>query len=201
MDPTWYMGHRLKIRWRSTVDRKSLGTKIVTAEESDKIYPWGWIRWKVDLIKFAKSARTSQSESVWSRGIHHNLVLSCSPNPAGANPLPFWSSPSFQSKTRVHASPLSKYDGQEFKNEFTWWLSWRARARVVGPSGAGDGVGVGVVLMASSKMIPSLWYVWCKPCNYLAVRWTLSPDRPKWASTWPTSPRSSTRCSQKDLRA
>jgi hypothetical protein len=128
MDPTWYMGHRLKIRWRSTVDRKSLGTKIVTAEESDKIYPWGWIHWKVDLINFAKSARTSQSESVWSRGIHHKLVLSCSPNPAGANPLPFWSSPSFLCKTRVHASPLSKYDGQEFKNELTWWLSWRARA-------------------------------------------------------------------------
>jgi hypothetical protein len=199
MDPTWYMGHRSKIRWRSTVDRKSLGIKIVTAEESDKIYPWGWICWKVDLICFPKSARTSQSESVWSRGIHHKLVLSCSPNPAGANPPPFWSSPSFLSKTRVHASPLSKYDGQEFKNELIWWLSWQARAWVIGPSGAGDGVGV--VLMCSSKMIPSLWYVRCKPCNYLAVRWTLSPDRLKRASTWPISPRSSTRCAQKDLWA
>jgi hypothetical protein len=138
-------------RWQ-----KSFGTKIVTAEESNKIYPWGWIRWKLDLISFPKSARTSQSESVWSR-IHHKLVLSCSPNPVGANPLPFWSSPSFLSKTRVHASPLSKYDGQEFKNELTWWLSWGARARVIGPSGAGAGVGVGVgvgvVLMSSSDII------------------------------------------------
>jgi hypothetical protein len=155
MDPTWYMGHRPKIRWRSTVDRKSLSTKIVTAEESDKIYLRGWIRWKVDLISFPKSSRTSQSESVWSRGIHHKLVLPCSPNPAGANPLPFWSSPSFLSKTRVHTSPLSKYDGQEFKNELTWWLSSRARARVIGPSGAGAGagVGVGVVLMSSLDII------------------------------------------------
>jgi hypothetical protein len=27
----------------------------------------------------------------------------------------------------------------------------------------------------ASKMIPSLWYVWCIPCTYLALRLALSP--------------------------
>ena len=49
----------------------------------------------------------------------HKLVLSCSLNPAHVNALPFLSSPSHLSKTRVRVFPFSKYNGQEFKNEFT----------------------------------------------------------------------------------
>jgi hypothetical protein len=47
------------------------------------------------------------------------------------------------------------------------------------------------------KMIPSLWSVRPKPCTYLASRLTLSPNIPQWASTWPTSPRSSIECPKK----
>jgi hypothetical protein len=41
------------------------------------------------------------------------------------------------------------------------------------------------------KWFLSLWYVLRKPCTYLAPTLTLYPNRPKWDSTWPTSPRSS----------
>jgi hypothetical protein len=46
-----------------------------------------------------------------------------------------------------------------------------------------------------------LWYVWRKPCTYLASRLALSPNRPKWASTWVSSPRSTIRCIQNDFLA
>ena len=65
------------------------------------------------------------------------------------DPLPFLSSPSFLSRTKVRVFLLSKYNGQELKNELTWWLSWRAQARVIGPSGgnvSSAGVGAGVIL-------------------------------------------------------
>jgi hypothetical protein len=39
------------------------------------------------------------------------------------------------------------------------------------------------------KRFLSLWYVWRKPCTYLALRLTLSPNKLKWHSTWQTSPR------------
>ena len=44
------------------------------------------------------------------------------------------------------------------------------------------------------KRFLSLWYVWRKPCIYLAPTLTLSPSRPKQDSTWPLSPRSSIGC-------
>jgi hypothetical protein len=37
-----------------------------------------------------------------------------------------------------------------------------------------------------SKMIMSLWYVWRKPCTYLALTLTPSPNGPKQDLTWPT---------------
>jgi hypothetical protein len=46
------------------------------------------------------------------------------------------------------------------------------------------------------KQFLSPWYIWCKPCTYLALKLTLSPKGSKWDSTWPTSPRSSIRCVQ-----
>jgi hypothetical protein len=49
------------------------------------------------------------------------------------------------------------------------------------------------------KWFPSLWYAQRKTCTYLALRLTLSLDRPKWASTWPTSPWSW--IAQNDLQA
>jgi hypothetical protein len=51
------------------------------------------------------------------------------------------------------------------------------------------------------KEFLSLWYVWRKPCTYLASRWALSPNRPKWASTVALSPRSTVRCVQKNFWA
>jgi hypothetical protein len=45
---------------------------------------------------------------------------------------------------------------------------------------------------ACPKWFLSQWDVWRKPCNSLASTLTLSLDRPKWDSTWSTSPRSST---------
>jgi hypothetical protein len=42
----------------------------------------------------------------------------------------------------------------------------------------------------------SLWYVWPKLCTYLASPLTLSPNRPKRDSTWPTPPRRSIQCIQ-----
>jgi hypothetical protein len=35
------------------------------------------------------------------------------------------------------------------------------------------------------KWFSSLWYLRRKPCTHLTLRLTLSPDRPKPASTWP----------------
>jgi hypothetical protein len=51
------------------------------------------------------------------------------------------------------------------------------------------------------KRFMSLWYVRCKPCIYLASRLVLSPNRPKWASTWASSPRSTIEHVQNDFRA
>jgi hypothetical protein len=51
------------------------------------------------------------------------------------------------------------------------------------------------------KWFSSLWYGRPKPCTYLAPRWTLSPNGPKWASTWPNSPMSSIRCAHNDFLA
>ena len=81
------------------------------------------------------------------------VVLSCRPKPVHAKPLPFLSSPSSLSKTRVRVFPLYKYNGHEIKNELTWWLSWRARARVMGPSGAGAGVDVSLVLVLITQTL------------------------------------------------
>jgi hypothetical protein len=50
------------------------------------------------------------------------------------------------------------------------------------------------------KWIPSLLRVRLKLCSYLASRLTLSPNRPKRASIWPTSPRSSIGCTQNDFQ-
>jgi hypothetical protein len=41
------------------------------------------------------------------------------------------------------------------------------------------------------KWFPCPWYTRCKPCNYLALILTLSPNESKQASTWTTSPWSS----------
>jgi hypothetical protein len=51
------------------------------------------------------------------------------------------------------------------------------------------------------KWFSSLWYIRCKPCPCLALRLTLSPNRPKRASTWPASPGSSIEWPQKQLLA
>jgi hypothetical protein len=42
----------------------------------------------------------------------------------------------------------------------------------------------------------SLWYVWHKLCNYLALTQALSPNGPKRDSTWCTSPSNSIVCVQ-----
>ena len=112
---------------------------------------------KVDLISFPCCAWTFQSEPASDRGDRHKLVFFCSPNPACSNPFPFRSSPWFLSKTRVHGSPWSKYDGHELKSVITWWLSWRARARVMGPEiGTCIGIDASVVWMSSSRRAPEL---------------------------------------------
>ena len=66
-----------------------------------------------DLLKIATALKMlcSPKEKI--------MELSWSPNSASANPCPFRSSPWFLTKTRVHASPWSKYDGQELKSELT----------------------------------------------------------------------------------
>jgi hypothetical protein len=51
------------------------------------------------------------------------------------------------------------------------------------------------------KWFMSLWYVWRKPCTYLALTLTPSPNGPKQISPWPTSPRGSIGCVQNDFRA
>jgi hypothetical protein len=52
-----------------------------------------------------------------------------------------------------------------------------------------------------SRRFLRLWYVWCKPCTYLALILTLFLSGPKWDSTWPTSPRCSIGCVQNDFWA
>jgi hypothetical protein len=44
------------------------------------------------------------------------------------------------------------------------------------------------------KRFLSLWYVRCKPCTHLASILALSPNRPKWASTWALSSSNSIEC-------
>jgi hypothetical protein len=51
------------------------------------------------------------------------------------------------------------------------------------------------------KWFVSLWYVWRKPCTYLASRLALSPNGPSRPSTWATSPRTTNGCVQNDLWA
>ena len=55
--------------------------------------------------------------------------------------------------------------------------------------------------MLGMSSLLSLWYIWRKPCNYLAPTLTLSPNGPKEDSTRPTSPRSSIGSVQTDYRA
>jgi hypothetical protein len=57
------------------------------------------------------------------------------------------------------------------------------------------------VPLGASKMISRPWYVWHKPCTYLAPTLTSSLNGPKWDSTWATSPRSSIGCLQNDFQA
>jgi hypothetical protein len=49
------------------------------------------------------------------------------------------------------------------------------------------------------KRFLSVWYVWRKPCTYLAQTLTLSPNGQKQDSSWPMSPRSSIRCVQNNF--
>jgi hypothetical protein len=51
------------------------------------------------------------------------------------------------------------------------------------------------------KWFPCPLYIRRKPCTYLAPRLTQSPNGPKWASIWPTSPSSTIGCVQNDFRA
>jgi hypothetical protein len=51
------------------------------------------------------------------------------------------------------------------------------------------------------KRFLSQWYVWRKPCTYLASRLPLSPNRLRRASTWPSSTRSTIGCVQNDFWA
>jgi hypothetical protein len=60
---------------------------------------------------------------------------------------------------------------------------------------------LGVASGVPKKRFQSLWYIWRKPCTYLALRLIWCPNRIKRASTWPTSPRSTIGCAWKDFRA
>jgi hypothetical protein len=51
------------------------------------------------------------------------------------------------------------------------------------------------------KQFLTLCYLWCKMCIYLASRLALSPNRPKRASTWASSPRSTIGCVWNDFQA
>jgi hypothetical protein len=51
------------------------------------------------------------------------------------------------------------------------------------------------------KWFLGLWYIWCKPCTYLALKLTLSLNGPKQASIWASSPRSTIRCIQNNFWA
>jgi hypothetical protein len=52
-----------------------------------------------------------------------------------------------------------------------------------------------------SKWFSSLWNGRPKPCTYLALILTVSPNRPKWASTWHNSPVSSIGCPHNNFPA
>jgi hypothetical protein len=54
---------------------------------------------------------------------------------------------------------------------------------------------------ARPKWFLSRCYVWRKLWTYLSLTLTLSPNGPKWDSTWPTSPSSSIGCIQNNLWA
>jgi hypothetical protein len=60
---------------------------------------------------------------------------------------------------------------------------------------------LGVPSGASKNDFLRLWYIWRKPCTYLAPTLTSSTIRPKQDATWPMSPRSSIRCVQNKCRA
>jgi hypothetical protein len=49
------------------------------------------------------------------------------------------------------------------------------------------------------KRFLSLWYVWRKPCTYLASRLALSQNGPNRASPWASLPRSTIGCIQNDF--
>jgi hypothetical protein len=49
------------------------------------------------------------------------------------------------------------------------------------------------------KRFPSLWYVRRKPFTYLESRFALSPNKPKRASIWASSPWSTSRCIQNEF--
>jgi hypothetical protein len=51
------------------------------------------------------------------------------------------------------------------------------------------------------KRFLTLWYVWRKPCTYLALTLTPSLNRPKQDSIWVTSPRSFIGFVQNDFQA
>jgi hypothetical protein len=51
------------------------------------------------------------------------------------------------------------------------------------------------------KQFLSQWYIWRKPCTYLASRLPLSPNGLRRASTWPSSTRSTIGCVQNDFWA
>jgi hypothetical protein len=51
------------------------------------------------------------------------------------------------------------------------------------------------------KWFLSLWFVWRKPCTYLALTLILSPNAPNRDSTWPKSPSSYIGCVQNDFWA
>jgi hypothetical protein len=55
------------------------------------------------------------------------------------------------------------------------------------------------VLSGAPKWFMWMWYIQHKPCTYLALTLTLSPNGPKWDSTWPTSPWSSIGCVKNDF--
>jgi len=136
---------------------RPLGDFWTVDAASEQVWVWCQIHMKVDFISFPTSPESPQSDSVCNRGDRRKLKVCCSPNPAYASPFPFRSSPWFLIKTRVHVSPRSKQDGQELKKELTWWLTFRARARVIGP--AVVGVDVWSVLMSSSSSLSWIWVV------------------------------------------
>jgi hypothetical protein len=51
------------------------------------------------------------------------------------------------------------------------------------------------------KQFLRLWYIWRKPCNYLALKLILSPNGPKWASIWASSPKCTIWCIQNNFWA